>query len=196
MFSFARTAQEAGANQRATVDEKKRSYLHQEKRPINEPRTGIPTASDVPPAPVSWAVPANETIDEKPKCREKFQNTAQSESKFIIIMIFIDHCGIHFVVTIDHSCYSTAIRHAQKFAKTKTLRRLGTSSTGRIHPNCTGYKYDSDLYWHCYMRHNLMTAHNAVGTCKMGASNDASVVVDPELRYCNLLRISSVHEIL
>ena len=61
----------------------------QEKRPINEPQTRIPAAPDLPPAPASWAVPANENItwprfwDENPKRRGEFQNPIQIESKFI-----------------------------------------------------------------------------------------------------------------
>ena len=75
-LSFSGTAQEA-------------TCIHKEKRPIHEARTGIPAAPDLPPAPPSWAVPANENFTrprllvEKPKRREPFQNMIQSESKFI-----------------------------------------------------------------------------------------------------------------
>ena len=83
------TWQHPSANQRATVDQKKsdRSYIHKEKRPINEPLTGIPAAPDLPPAPASWAVPAKENITwprllvERSKRREVSGNTIQSEWK-------------------------------------------------------------------------------------------------------------------
>ena len=70
------------------MDQKKSegSYIHKEKRPINEPRTGLPAAPDLQPAPASWAFLTKENIMwprllvEKPKRRESFQNTIQSES--------------------------------------------------------------------------------------------------------------------
>ena len=89
MFSFAGNATGHSVSltntQRATVDQNKSegSYIHKEKRPINESWTAIPIAPDLPPAPASWAFPAKQNITwprflvEKPKRRESFQNTMQ-----------------------------------------------------------------------------------------------------------------------
>ena len=60
------------------------------------PRTRTQTATDLPPAPASWAVPMNENItwprllDEKPKHCEEFQSTIQCESKFIHFKWILD----------------------------------------------------------------------------------------------------------
>ena len=78
------------------MDQKKSegSEVHKEKRPINEPRTRIPAAPDLAPAPALWAVAANENITwprllvEKSKRRELFQNMIQSESKLIHVNLF------------------------------------------------------------------------------------------------------------
>ena len=41
---------------------KVKEAIHKEKRPVNEPRTGIPAAPDLPLAPASWVFPAKENI--------------------------------------------------------------------------------------------------------------------------------------
>ena len=45
-----------------------------------------------------------------------------------------------------------------------------------VHPR------DSDDYWRDYIRHLTLTQYHPVGTCKMGALDDPSTVVDPHLR--------------
>ena len=47
---------------------------------------------------------------------------------------------------------------------------------GSVHP------YDSDDYWRDYIRYLTVTQYHPVGTCKMGAVDDPSTVVDPCLR--------------
>ena len=44
------------------------------------------------------------------------------------------------------------------------------------------YPYDSDDFWQWYIRHVTFTVYHPVGTCKMGAMNDPTAVVDPRLR--------------
>lgn len=44
-------------------------------------------------------------------------------------------------------------------------------------PDC-----DSDEAWDAYIRETGYTVHHPVGTCKMGAADDASAVVDPQLK--------------
>lgn len=41
---------------------------------------------------------------------------------------------------------------------------------------------DSDDYWKCHIRHEVNTVYHPVGTCKMGATDDPTTVVDPELK--------------
>lgn len=49
-------------------------------------------------------------------------------------------------------------------------------------PACDKFKYKSDLYWECYVRHMTVPASHPVGTCKMGRLNESSTVVDNELK--------------
>ncbi|MEN7538158.1 GMC family oxidoreductase [Aurantiacibacter flavus] len=44
----------------------------------------------------------------------------------------------------------------------------------------------SDEQWDAYIRETGYTVHHPVGTCKMGAADDSSAVVDPELRLIGL----------
>lgn len=61
---------------------------------------------------------------------------------------------------------------AFKSLKGQCLSELATSS----HP------YDSDNFWRWYIRQTPLTIYHPVGTCKMGAAEDPTAVVDPRLR--------------
>ena len=74
------------------------------------------------------------------------------------------------------------IRLAQAFIGTRSMRIIGAKLNKFPHPKCKDYKYDSDLYWQCYVRENSLSMYHPVGTCKMGAEDDPTAVVDPKLR--------------
>ena len=46
----------------------------------------------------------------------------------------------------------------------------------------TPYPYDSDQFWLWYIQKITLTAHDPVGTCRMGTVEDPATVVDPQLR--------------
>ncbi|XP_059475226.1 glucose dehydrogenase [FAD, quinone]-like [Neocloeon triangulifer] len=49
-------------------------------------------------------------------------------------------------------------------------------------PGCEHFKFGSDPYWECYVRHLSGTVYHPCGTCKMGPSSDSAAVVDSKLR--------------
>ena len=44
------------------------------------------------------------------------------------------------------------------------------------------HPYDTDRFWEWYIRQSTLSLHHPVGTCRMGSKDDASSVVDPQLR--------------
>uniref|UniRef100_A0A0B6ZWA2 Glucose-methanol-choline oxidoreductase N-terminal domain-containing protein n=1 Tax=Arion vulgaris TaxID=1028688 RepID=A0A0B6ZWA2_9EUPU len=47
---------------------------------------------------------------------------------------------------------------------------------------CDKHSVESNEYWSCVIKSRPNTVYHHVGTCKMGAANDSSAVVDPQLR--------------
>ena len=74
------------------------------------------------------------------------------------------------------------IRLWEQFTKTETMKKAGIDIEPTKVSFCLDNKYNTDAYWECFIRHFAFPAHNTVGTCKMGAADDKSAVVDPELR--------------
>ena len=74
------------------------------------------------------------------------------------------------------------IRHWEKFIDTPTMKGLGASFDQSKLSFCSQHEFRSDAYWECYVRHLAVTVYHHCGTCKMGAVDDPSTVVDPELR--------------
>ncbi len=71
----------------------------------------------------------------------------------------------------------------QKYADTETFKNLGVKVIDKgSHPSCVEYKYDSDEYWECFIRHNSLTVYHPTSTCKMGKESDKTTVVDSQLR--------------
>lgn len=72
----------------------------------------------------------------------------------------------------------------------KTLQLLDTPAfkkiNARLHdvpiPTCAHLGFGTDAYWECHTRHFTFTIYHYSGTCKMGAVNDPTTVVDPRLR--------------
>lgn len=48
------------------------------------------------------------------------------------------------------------------------------------------YKFDSDEFWHCHIRHMTLTIYHPVGTCKMGHNDDPTTVVNSRLKVKGL----------
>ena len=72
------------------------------------------------------------------------------------------------------------IRLVQRLVNTSSFDgirgRLLAANAVSPHP------YDTDKFWQWYVRQSTMTLHHPVGTCRMGSTQDATAVVDPQLR--------------
>ena len=70
------------------------------------------------------------------------------------------------------------IRILEKIIETPTMKKLEQLKVSV----CSQHDFRSDEYWECYMRHVTVHAYHLTSTCKMGAENDSTAVVDPNLR--------------
>lgn len=78
------------------------------------------------------------------------------------------------------------VRVCQKLVATPTMQSVGAEATDPPSQLCGQVKYDTDEYWKCIISRNLLTIYHPVGTCKMGAANDPTAVVDTQLRVKGL----------
>lgn len=76
------------------------------------------------------------------------------------------------------------MRITEKLAETNILRRIGISmdNPSPINYLCEKHKYRSDAFWECFVRHFSLTVYHPSCTCRMGAPDDLTAVVDPQLR--------------
>lgn len=74
------------------------------------------------------------------------------------------------------------IKHSINIAKTEAFQAYGS----RLHdikiPGCESFKFASDDYWRCAIKHLPSMMNHEIGTVKMGPHTDAYAVVDPQLR--------------
>jgi len=83
---------------------------------------------------------------------------------------------------------TAGIRHAQRFLDTAVMKGLGAESRNpkrAYPPSAREHEYDSDGYWESYIRHFMQTVYHPTSTCKMGALDDPTAVVDPQLRLAS-----------
>ena len=78
--------------------------------------------------------------------------------------------------------FIAGIRKWEKFMETPAMEKLGVNTEQSKYSFCSQHKFRSDAYWECYVRHLAVTVYHHSCTCKMGAVNDPSSVVDPKLR--------------
>ncbi|XP_053380093.1 glucose dehydrogenase [FAD, quinone]-like [Mercenaria mercenaria] len=82
----------------------------------------------------------------------------------------------------DVETFIGGIRIWEKLTETKAFQDLGVDVNQMQKEFCSAYKFRSDEYWECVVRHVALTEYHHSGTCKMGAVNNPTAVVDPELR--------------
>lgn len=74
------------------------------------------------------------------------------------------------------------IRLWERFLQTKTMKELGADINGMKMSFCSQHKFRSNDYWECFVRHLATTVYHHSCTCKMGADDDTTAVVDPKLK--------------
>lgn len=79
-----------------------------------------------------------------------------------------------------------AMKICIQLAQTPPFQKYGVSLWDAAFPGCEIYKMWSDQYLACMARSYTSTLYHPVGTCKMGAVDDPSAVVDPRLRVKNI----------
>ena len=84
----------------------------------------------------------------------------------------------------------SGIRKAQEITSTRALRQIGaTLNRVDFKGVCDTEKFDTDSYWECILRNFATTVFHQVSSCRMGALNDKTAVVDPQLRVKGIKRL-------
>lgn len=72
--------------------------------------------------------------------------------------------------------------------KTKAFKKLGAKLFDSTFPGCENAEQFSDEYLECVVRSYTATSYHPAGTCKMGAVDDPTSVVDPQLNVLGGVR--------
>lgn len=76
------------------------------------------------------------------------------------------------------------MRIVEKFVDTNVLRGIGMSmdNPSPVNQLCAQHKFRSDAFWECFVRLYTLSGYHDSSTCRMGAHDDPTAVVDPQLR--------------
>lgn len=75
-----------------------------------------------------------------------------------------------------------SIRIIQSFQTTNYIKNKKGREEKLHLPRCDKFKFNTEEYWGCYVRHISTTLYHPVGTAKMGPSSDPDAVVDAKLK--------------
>lgn len=79
------------------------------------------------------------------------------------------------------------IRKLQDLVATTSFQSVQARIVQIKHEDCQSKDQDADEHWECLVRHYALTNYHPTSTCKMGAPDDKTAVVDPDLRYSTFL---------
>lgn len=84
----------------------------------------------------------------------------------------------------DIEVFTEAVRLCQKIVQTNMFQRYEAVEVNseEVVAACNGIEFGTDEYFECRIRHFAQTVYHPTSTCRMGASNDPTAVVDPQLR--------------
>lgn len=74
------------------------------------------------------------------------------------------------------------VKHAINISKTEPFQHYGSKLHNIKIPGCKQFKFASDDYWRCAIKHLPSMMNHEIGTVKMGPKTDPYAVVDPQLR--------------
>lgn len=81
------------------------------------------------------------------------------------------------------------IKIIKEFVKTEPMQELGAKFNTMPFPGCTHHRFDTKLYWDCYIRHLTITSYHPVGTCKMGDDEDSVINYNFQVKLTNKLYV-------
>lgn len=79
--------------------------------------------------------------------------------------------------------FIVGIRKLQDLVATKSFQSVQAKIVQIKHEDCQSVDQNSDAHWECLVRHYALTNYHPTSTCKMGAPNDKTAVVDPDLKW-------------
>jgi len=88
----------------------------------------------------------------------------------------------YFADETDLDVAVAGVRIVQRMLRTDAMKALNAEILNTPLPGCVQHEFDTDAYWKCSARQITFTIYHLSGTCKMGAENDPTAVVDPRLR--------------
>ncbi|XP_077980066.1 alcohol dehydrogenase [acceptor]-like [Glandiceps talaboti] len=85
----------------------------------------------------------------------------------------------------DRQAMTRGIRFVERLCQANSLKKFGITPAFYKFDNCP-HEVDTDQYWEHAVQHITWSFLHVVGTCKMGAKDDQTAVVDPHLRVRGL----------
>lgn len=82
----------------------------------------------------------------------------------------------------DVEALVTGLRIIEQLLEMPALKQLGAEINPKPMPGCGHLVFRSTPYWECYVRHLTLTAFHPVGTCRMGAVDDPTAVVNRDFQ--------------
>ncbi|XP_076109497.1 glucose dehydrogenase [FAD, quinone]-like [Mytilus galloprovincialis] len=116
-------------------------------------------------------------IQQRPKSTGTIRLASKDPFDYPLIQPnYLDH-------TYDVKSLIAGIRKIQELAASNPLQEIGATLNRQDFDGiCDKAKFDSDEYWECMLRHYAVTCYHPTSTCRMGAKDDPTAVVDTKLR--------------
>lgn len=102
----------------------------------------------------------------------------KSREPFQYPLIFSNYMSDPYDVRVSVN----GIKKTIELMNTAAFRKIDARLYDKPIPTCAHLGFATDAYWECHTRHFTFTIYHYSGTCKMGAANDPTAVVDPRLR--------------